>query len=139
MAINPESVDVVLVPDLEGGLPNSSSLFVFSDSLGNLKKLTRDQFLAFVSVNSGASKTTLNTSAGVPVVINWATDIDPNGDGVMTYGQRHGFNVVPVVVASYLVDGIYTTYTTNYSYTANVGGVLVLTIPDTFTGKLTII
>lgn len=139
MAINPDEVDVILVPELDPGTPDNGALFVYSDASGNLLRMTRTQFIAFIASNSGVAKTTLDTEVGVPLTINWQTDIDPDGDGEQTYGQRHGFSVVPGIFASFESDGVNTLYTTNYYYTANESGILIVTIPDTFTGKLTII
>jgi len=137
--IDPANTDIILVPELDAGLPDNGSLFVYSNAAGKLLKLTRAEFLAFIATSSGVAKTTLDTTAGVPLVIDWQNDIDPDGDGEATYGQRHGFNVVPVLVASFESGGVNTVYNTNYYYTSNVSGVLILTIPDTFEGKLTII
>lgn len=137
--IDPENTDVILVPELEFGMPNSDALFVYSDSAGNLFKMTRQQYLAFIATNAGVARTTLDTEFGNTLNINWQTDIDPAGDGTQTYAQRHGANVVPIIISATLADGIYTIYETQYYYTANGSGVQVLTIPDLFTGKLTII
>lgn len=139
MAINPENTDAVRTDQFPAGIPDGGSLFPFSNAVGKLFKMTRAEFIAFIASNSGVAKTTLDTEAGTPLVINWQTDIDPDGDGEQTYGQRHGFSVVPGIFASFESGGVNTLYNTNYSYTANGTGVLILTIPDTFTGQLTII
>lgn len=136
-----EEYETILISELESGLVNSDALFMFGNSSGKLFKLTKSQFLAFVATNAGVSKTTLNTIEGTPIVINWQNDIDPdpsNTEG-LTYAQRHGANIVPVVVAGAELDGGYIPYNTNFSYTGNGSGVQVLTIPDTYTGKITII
>lgn len=138
MAINPEEVDVILVPELDSGLPDNGALFVYSDASGNLRKMTRAQYLAFIATNAGVARTTLDTETGETITINWQTDLDPDGTGE-TYAERHGANVVPMIFAAALSDGVYSIYESAYTYTANVTGVLILTIPDLFTGKLTII
>lgn len=141
MAINPEDVDVALLNERPNAIPNNASLFPFSDGSGNIFHMTRSQYIAFIAANSGVAKTTLETVMGEPIVIDWQNDIDPDGDGVQTYGQRHGFNVVPGIFPAWNDPdaGAWKEYETNYQYTANGSGILILTIPDTFTGKLTII
>lgn len=90
-------------------------------------------------IASAVRETNVNTVQDVNVIINWQTDIDPSGDGLQTYAQRHGNLKVSVYAVQVTGEG-FSNYSPNFSYIKDGDGLITtLSVYELYTGILTII